>query len=389
MRVGGAALRLIVCLVLLQIPTSAFWLLGNLYLQNLGYSPSQIGLWISVQTLGGILTALPLAAWGQRLPYALLLAGSTVAYVLSAAIGLLFARQPTVLFASGFVLGASFAIWFAVQAPFLTALTPRGAREITFALFHGSTILSGFAASLAAGALSTALQRRLPPATAQLLVLLGSFTVGLLLLPLLLRLPGRPPSERPAPPWREHGRNLFLLSVPALIIGAGAGMLVPFWNLYFRNVFQLSDATIGTIFGIGTLTLALGHYLAGPMGRRWGRLPVIVWTQYASLPLLLALAHTQNASLAGFLYITRNALMNLAWPLWNLLQMEAFPGNQRLMVSAFLGVMFQLGWLLGPPVSGILQEKVGFSLVFYAVLVLYFLGTLWAQLLLRELPSAR
>ena len=65
--------------------------------------------------------------------------------------------------------------------------------------------------------------------------------------------------------------------------------------------------------------------------------------------------------LAGFSVLMRAALMNMSSPLYNAFCMEQTPEHQQGTASSFLNIAWQVGWSVGPYISGVVQERYGFS----------------------------
>ena len=72
------------------------------------------------------------------------------------------------------------------------------------------------------------------------------------------------------PPRIEDRRLLFRLTFPSAVVGLGAGLTIPFLNLYFRDRFSLQPGEIGEVFGTGQV-LTTGAFLVGPAVAQIGR----------------------------------------------------------------------------------------------------------------------
>ncbi|MEW6403434.1 MAG: MFS transporter [Chloroflexota bacterium] len=67
----------------------------------------------------------------------------------------------------------------------------------------------------------------------------------------------------------------------------------------------------------------------------------------------------------------RDALMNMSAPLYTAFCMEQTPEHQQGLVSSVLNIAWQVGWSVGPYLSGIVQEQYGFTPLFLTTTVLY------------------
>ncbi len=77
--------------------------------------------------------------------------------------------------------------------------------------------------------------------------------------------------------------------MPSLLIGLGAGLMQPFMNVYFRNVYLKPDAAIGIVFALGGLAMAAGQFIGPPMADRLGKIRTVMLTQALSIPFLMTL----------------------------------------------------------------------------------------------------
>ncbi len=55
-------------------------------------------------------------------------------------------------------------------------------------------------------------------------------------------------------------------------------------NVFFRNVYRLSDNSIGVIFAWGSLAMGIGLIIAPMIAERVGKIQTVVATQALSIP---------------------------------------------------------------------------------------------------------
>jgi predicted MFS family arabinose efflux permease len=72
-------------------------------------------------------------------------------------------------------------------------------------------------------------------------------------------------------------------------------------------------------------------------------------------------------------------LMNMAMPLYSAFCMEQVPERDQGVVNSVLNISWQMGWSIGPYLSGLVQENYGFTPLFLATGVLYLIAilTMW------------
>ena len=98
------------------------------------------------------------------------------------------------------------------------------------------------------------------------------------------------------------------------LIGTGAGLIVPFFNVYFNKTLQAGPDQIGIIFSLAQASMVVGAAVVPYIAARFGKVKTVSLTYLLSLPFLLLLAFTTNLYLAGGAYILRMLFMNMSSP---------------------------------------------------------------------------
>jgi MFS family permease len=367
----------------------------NFYVLSLGpeYDEAFLGTLQSVASLATILMALPAAYLAQRYPpkWVMIAAGliGAIAYL---GIVLFPAQLPLVAFRM--LAGVSMSLGGVAGAPFLMANTHARERQWAFSFYAGLSTVASFFGNLLAGILPGFLGGLMgagPTDTISYQLSLGSMAVLSLLslIPLLLIPASTVAGKRVELPWvqiRRYHRLFFKFLLPSLIIGLGAGLMQPFMNVYFRNVYQKPDLAIGVVFALGGLAMAAGQFIGPPMADRYGKIQTVMLTQALSIPFLMTLglgAWLVPAGivrpelfflLAGIAYIFRLALMNLSNPVYQTFILERVPEDTQALIVSLTNLVFQVGWFVMPQISGRLQVQFGpsgFLFVFIGVTVLY------------------
>jgi MFS family permease len=264
--------------------------------------------------------------------------------------------------------GASYTLHKVVAAPFLVAVSRGPERthlfQADFAV-HTLTQTAGFilscliAGSLAQGVTGAALPLRI--------ALVAGAGLGLLAWRPYRRLPHALPGESASRsplavlailrPSRWH---LWLrLSLPHFLVGTGAGLSIPFINLYFTQRFELPVAALGLVLAAASATMTLGAVLTPRVVARFGLVRATILTEALSIPFFLVLALTTSFPLAVAAYILRSAFMNLSQPLWRHLMMEITPEQHRPAVNGASMLCWNLGWALSNHWGGWLIETSG------------------------------
>jgi MFS family permease len=176
-------------------------------------------------------------------------------------------------------------------------------------------------------------------------------------------------------------RSIVKLATPNFLIGIGAAILIPYMNVFFKDRFGISDSWLGILFSLSSLFIGVGSLLGPRLTMQMGgKIRTIAFTQFASIVFLLIVGFWPSVWIAGIALLMRAALMNMAAPLYSAFCMEQTPEHQQGLVSSVLNIAWQVGWSVGPYLSGIVQEQYGFSPLFIATSILYVsaIALMWA-----------
>ena len=386
--------------------------LYNLYLVALGYGTDFIGVLLLVGTLGAGLAIFPAGWCVDRFGGKAILIWSSL-LIGVAGIGLFLFRQPVPLLVSSFITGIGGAFLLVVNAPFLTANSTPGERPHLFSLNIVLTLVTIVLGKVIGGVLpvwfrgSSWLMAPLPSWSSwllanqpgarsyQLALLLAGIIAGPSLIPLFLLHNDRPAvPPRPVAPLvvqnaffnlryiqvRAVVRSpIFLLSLTQVLIGLGAGLFIPYFNVYFVQHLRASSALFGMIDGGATAITALLTLAAPVLALRLGKVNTVALTQLASIPLLLTLGLTGALGLAALLYLLRQGLMDMSSGIFQVFSMEAVPRQQRGLANSSYQASFQVAWALTAPLGGLIIERLGYPPTFVTAAVCYLLsiGILW------------
>jgi MFS family permease len=156
-----------------------------------------------------------------------------------------------------------------------------------------------------------------------------------------------------------------------LLTSIGAGLIMPFMNVFFRQVHNQPDPVIGSLFAWGSLAMGVGLMIAPPLAERMGKIELVVTTQGLSIPFLVILGFSPWFWMSAAAYYVRLSLMNMSTPIYNTFVMEQVEPSARAMVASLTSMSWNFGWALSPAVSGWLQVNFGFAPAFIGTIILY------------------
>jgi MFS family permease len=380
--------------------------LYNLYLASLGYHTDFIGAILFVGTLGAGLTIFPAGICVDHFSGKAILIGSSALIGLAGAGQILF-RQPLPLLISAFVAGVGLAFLLVVTAPFLTANSTPEERSHLFSMNISLGLVTLVLGEILGGALpawfrsfhwlmaplppwaDSLLASQPDPRSYQLALLFAGAIAAPSFIPLFMMSNDRPSSGRGGggvergrgrlrrPLWGEislsftisriktllHSPFFFLVLVYVLT-GLGAGLFVPYFNIYFVQHLNASPALFGLIDGGANAITALFTLLAPLLARRIGKINTIALTRLVSIPLLLTIGLTSILSLAALLYLLRQGVMDMSLGILQVFSMESVSEKNRGLANSSYQVGYQVPWALAAPVGGLIIVHFGYSPVF-------------------------
>ncbi|MGC8960275.1 MAG: MFS transporter [Chloroflexia bacterium] len=348
---------------------------------NPRYDENLLGQLVMASSLAALAGALPAGYLADRLGRkpSLLLSSAAVA---AAVVSMVLWPTPTNFFLMHILQGLAQSLGAVTAGPFLMENSGEEERTYLFSFQMGLQALAGSLGNWFGGNLPTWLGEALgvaptstPAYTASLLLVGGLSFLSLLPLLCLRRGPAVGSSaRRMLSPFQYLRKNPVLLGKligPEWIISLGAGLLIPFMNVFYRRNYSQPDATIGTLFALGSLAMGIGLLLAPLLADRWPKMRVVVATQALSIPFLVLLGFAPSFYLSAAAYLIRVALMNMSNPVYTTFVMEQVEPEARATVSSLTSIGWNFGWALSPWVSGWLQTNYGFAPVFAGTISSY------------------
>jgi MFS family permease len=358
---------------------AVFWVLLNLYFKELGFAEDLIGQVLSFTALGMAIVSLPAALIIPRVSIKKILVISVILagffYLLQATLVV-----RTELLVASLFLGMSSTVARVAAAPFMMRNSTPKERTHLFSLHFGIYLVAGIAGSLGGGQLPGLFSSLgVSGALAFRYALYVSVSMGLLsVVPfLMIKQEERLKEPTPAEPiWNrkllaEKGVLLFKLCFPFFIVGLGAGFVIPFLNLYFRDRFGVATGTIGVYFAIQQVAM-LGGILSGPVfSKKFGMIKTVVFTQLCSIPFMLILAFTYYLPAAVGAFIFRASLMNMGQPISTNFAMEKVKEKDQALTNAMLMLSWTGSWAVSANLGGKMIEAHGFTLPLLITIGLY------------------
>jgi predicted MFS family arabinose efflux permease len=323
--------------------------------------------------------ALPASALAVRMRLKWLLAVAAV-ITAGASACLVTLRPVGLLMIVASLSGAAFIIHHIVSAPFFMRNSSPKERLHLFGVNYAVEILASVAGVAGGGWMAQHLGAALGSEMLGLRITLltASGILSLSIIPYVLihspSPPKRPPGHRL---WRVRRPALLAkLLVPTFLLGCGAGLVIPFLNLYFRDRFDLEPGAIGRVFAVSQGLTAAGFILGPVLARRFGMVRAVVTAELCSIPFFITLAFTQQLGVAIVAFWIRGALMNMNHPISSNFSMEVVEPDEHAFTNASRELSWSLSWTLSTLAGGWLIEGFGFALPMMITVCLYLTSSL-------------
>ncbi|MCS0788178.1 MFS transporter [Cytobacillus firmus] len=376
--------------ILTQIGFGIFMVIYNFYIRELGYSESVNGQIISMTALATALILVPAGIVSDRIGRKrAMLFGAVATGVAMLFRSMVEMQELLILFA--FFTGMTTAFLQVSGIPWLAENSKADQRvhlfSIHFAIMTGANVIG----NLSGGILTDAFSLFVDQLTSiRITLLIGSvfFIAGLVP---ILRFAEAPKDKNDVRGLKgfsfkisaknEGVKIIAMFAFAQLLIGIGAGLVIPYLNLYFADRFEASNSAIGIIISLGQAATAFAMIIGPVVVRKVGEVRAVVILQLMSLPFLLLTAYTENLWLAAIGFLFRQALMNAGNPIQMSLMMSRVNDSMKGLANSVNQMVFNLGWaVMGPVSTGIVMrygDYWGYALVFSITASLYLIGSLY------------
>lgn len=353
---------------------SGFMLLLNLYLKAIGFPEGRIGNIISVSTIGTVIMAIPASLIIRRISikHILLIATpiASFSYLMQVS-----TSTYHIILGGGFMAGLAVVFARVAAAPFFMRNSTPRERPYLFSMHFALALVAGIAGNLLAGFLPGMIERAdmTPYIAYRYTLCVFSLLVLAAIIPyLLIKEVPTPRMER----LRIYSWHLIVkLFIPGLLVGVGAGLSIPFLNLYFKDIFKASTNLIGVFYSAQQLLMIAGLLLAPVISERIGKIRTVVISQLLSIPFLMVLGLTRILVFAVVAFLIRAALMNMAQPLFTNFAMEKVNHDEQPFTNALLVIAWTAGWGVSASIGGFLIERFSYALPFFTTSTLYLIST--------------
>jgi MFS family permease len=345
-----------------------------IYLADVGFSTTQIGLLIGAGLAGSSLATVVVSlrgdAWGRRRVLAGLTILSATGYIALAQFERAIALVPLAFVGMLNGMGRDRGAASALDQAILPEIVSMDRRTWTLA-WYNLVLDGGHALGALAGAIPTIVMRvtTVTPAAAHratFLMCAGAMLASIV--PYLALTPRIEVATRPGLAMRIPRldvRSRRVITRLALLFGLdsiGGGFLnsalIAYW--FFRR-YGTSEASLAVLFFAARVLNALSHVAAAWMARRIGLLNTMVWTHLPSSLFLIAAPASPSAPIAAALFLAREALVEMDVPTRQSYVMAVVKPRERTFASGVTNVTRNIAWAVGPSFAGAVMQHIALA----------------------------
>ncbi len=404
-KIPRSILLMISAAFLIHMINAGFILILNIYLRKMGYVDESIAQFNSFRFLGILCFAFPLGIFikGKALkPF--LMASAVLVPFFSTFLLLSIQSGNETRITFGFVMwGLSFMILNVCSLPYIMRTAPEGvvseAISLNFSTWSLATIVSGFIINILSRVEHIQFGSYNYPLDEYhiMLIIIGISSFSVLLVMFMKESKPRSKSKEFLSNFKEltthyDWKLIFRVLTPNMLIAIGAGLTIPFVNLFFNSVFKVDSDTF-SLMGASTAAIVFTSTLIIPIVRRkFGFRVAILIPQWLAIFFLVVLAMTQVAQVYSWAFyvaiaafMLRQPLMNMAGPMTSELGMKYVgPRNQEL-ISALSSSIWSASWFISAKVFQYLRQiDLEYYQIFVVTAILYAVGVSFYHILIND-----
>ncbi len=385
---------MIVAQFFIQLVNAAFMMILNIYLAKKGYADHTIADFISYRFLTVMLIAFPLGLFikGRKLiPFFYLSAIGITVF----SIGIIASVEyqwNTFIYISLALWGASYAFMQILALPFIlrntSSVYQTSAISLSYSTYSFGMILSGFLIYALSAISFTFFDEKM-----SLLIISALSSLSILFVFRMQQKELVPEHKGKRHDLRDFNWKIIVKAMtPSLILAVGAGLTIPFINLFFYKVFAMDSNIFSALNSFSSITVALAALLVPHIKNKYGYRIAITRTQSIAVLSLALLACTEFFKMepwavyaAVIFYLIRQPLMNMAAPATSELVMNYVGKKNQEIISALTASIWSGSWFVSAIIFRLLREEgLSYANVFLITAALYSFGVLLYYFLIRE-----
>ena len=391
LKIESSTLNLIKSNFFLQLVTASFFLILNIYLAKNSFTDSEIADFISYRFLAVILLSFPMGYFIRSKNLKPFIIIGSIGLPLAALTLIITIKQDyqTLIRPIFFLWGIFYSLFNISVLPFIMKNVSKENRThaitLSFATHSFGMIITGLLIFLL-GAFGIKDEGD---------ILLGICFFGFISVYYASIIVDQKSKEKKSINISVDWMKIVQATIPTLMIAIGAGLTIPFINLFFFHTFNVDSSSFALLGGFTSLLVATTSIFVPSIKNKFGLKKSIINTQLISVSALILLSTTAFFNqysfaifFAVFFYLVRAPLMNMAAPLTSELTMEYVGDDNHEMLSAIVSAIWSGSWFFSSKIFKILiDNSYSYSQIFYITSVLYLIGILFYYLLIKKIKN--
>ena len=185
---------------------------------------------------------------------------------------------------------------------------------------------------------------------------------------------------------------IFKAISPLILISIGAGLTIPFVNLFFNSVFGFTSSNFSILSSFTAMLVFTFSLLVPTLRKKYGYWMTIVFVQSLAIICLIIMslteiyaAHSFAVCIAVSAYIFRQPLMHMAHPASNELMMNYVGKNNQELISALSSSLWSASWFISAKIFEWLRLlEFRYFEIFLITAFLYVFGVILYSFLIKE-----
>lgn len=350
--------------------TGLIGVLFGIYLAQLEFSPTRIGLIVATGLVGTAVAALFVTVFGDHVGRRTSLL--TISFLTAlGGIGVAFAGNEWFLLLTTFIgmingMGRDRGAAQVIETALLPATTADRERTRTFAWYNVLQDAGHAAGSLMAVLPTLLMNQGLGDLLALRIALILYAAMHLATTLIYLRLPkdmSGTSVERLVHVSPESRRVLWKISSLFALDSLGSGFLTTsLLSFFFFQRFDVSPGTIGLLFAVARVANAVSHLGAAWIASRIGLVNTMVFTHIPSSLLLVTVAFVPSFPIAAAFFLLRESLVEMDVPTRQSYVMAVVRPEERTVAGGVTHLVRLGGWAAGPAFAGAMMQGIALSI---------------------------
>ena len=381
----------------------AFILILNIYLRKQGFSDPEIASFNSLRFVGALAFALPLGIYirGRRLKPFFKIASLMVPLTSIMVIEAIHYSITPLIQLSFMLWGIGMMLMRVCSLPFIIRHTTNENSSEALSLSASTWSLSTMVSGLIISGLDWISKIKLSPeliifdeyAILWTITLIGSLSF---IFPQKMNEDGSINRENRPGIFSLHKTydwsKIFKAISPLILISIGAGLTIPFVNLFFNSIFDFNSSDFSLLSSITAMLVFTFSLLVPTLRKKYGYWMTIVFVQTFAILCLVIMSLTEiyasypyAMTIAVTAYIFRQPLMHMAHPASNELMMNYVGKNNQELISALSSSLWSASWFISAKLFEWLRLlDFKYYEIFLITALLYVLGVILYVFLIKE-----